>query len=154
MTAMPVPSAASGVDKLMSRDIQSFMTSTAANRTDRSRKPLHVMPSPGLAPASHMPVYSSVGYYPRNSLILAADHKRAGFGPSGARYSEDNTHELYLQDSHELDLRSYSGGAELRGQISLTSPKPAADVSREVNLLRRVGLLVFLLKGTSIETAV
>ncbi|CAM9704147.1 unnamed protein product [Ectocarpus sp. 8 AP-2014] len=74
-----------------------------------------------------MPVHSSVGYYPRNSLILAADHKRAGFGPSGARYSEDNTHELYLQDSHELDPRSYSGGAELRGQISLTSPKPAAD---------------------------
>ncbi|CAM9704087.1 unnamed protein product, partial [Ectocarpus sp. 8 AP-2014] len=37
----------SGVDKLMSRDIQSFMTSTAANRTDRSRKPPHVMPSPG-----------------------------------------------------------------------------------------------------------
>ncbi|CAM9314821.1 unnamed protein product [Ectocarpus sp. 12 AP-2014] len=117
----------SGVDKLMSRDIQSFMTSTAANRTDRSRKPPYVTPSPGLAPASHMPVHSSVGYYPRNSLILAADHKRAGFGHSGVRHSEDNTHELYLQDSHELEPGSYSGGAELRGQISLTSPKPAAD---------------------------
>ncbi|CAM9898127.1 unnamed protein product [Ectocarpus sp. 4 AP-2014] len=111
----------------MSRDIQSFMTSTATKRTDRSRKPSHVMPSPGLAPASHMPVHSSVGYYPRDGLILAADHKRAGFGRSGALYSEDNTQELYLQDSHEVDPRSYSGGAELRGQISLTSPKPAAD---------------------------
>lgn len=69
-------------------------------------------------------------------MVLAADHKRAGFGRSGAQCGEDNTHELYLQDFHEPEPRIYSGGAELRGRISLASPKPAADVSREVNLRR------------------
>lgn len=87
-------------------------------------------------------------------MILAADHERAGFGRSGARCNEGNTHELYLQDSHELDPRIYSGGAELRGQTSLISPKPATNVTREVDVRHRDGLLVFLLKGTSIVTAV
>lgn len=107
----------------MSEDIQRFIT-TGGDRTNYASKPPRVFPSPSLAPMSHNSSHGPVESYPMKSLTFPSGHQREAPRSSRAARDEDNRFELNMRDSMALDLKNYTGSAELRGGTSPTSSKP------------------------------
>lgn len=107
----------SAVDRLMSQDIQRFL-GVGEKKVHRATNPRElVLPSPFLAP---VPVNTSWTNPSMNNLIPP-------FGPSkpvrtgyDIQSGEEEPYPDFLRRSLALDPSTYTGNAELRGEIALT----------------------------------